>query len=79
MLLCLNVTAKEVQRLLQLETLLISSGFMAFPANFEVDGILAVGASDRYDLQAAYSSTSDSSSPENQIIDIVTPSHSTSF
>jgi len=33
-------------------------GFVAFPANVQIPGILTVGASDRYDQQANYSPTS---------------------
>ena len=48
-------------------------GEIRFPSN--VAGVLTVGASDRYDQQANYSPTSDLSSPQNQIIDILAPSH----
>ncbi|WP_373523790.1 S8 family serine peptidase [Aquiflexum sp.] len=50
-------------------------GFVSFPANVTVPGVLTVGASDRDDFQANYSPTSDPGSPNNQIIDIVAPSH----
>jgi hypothetical protein len=50
-------------------------GFISFPSNVEVNGVLAVGASDRYDEQANYSPTSDINSSNNQIVDIVAPSH----
>jgi subtilisin family serine protease len=50
-------------------------GFITFPSNVEVAGVITVGASDRYDAQANYSPTSDLGSSENQIIDIVAPSH----
>jgi len=49
--------------------------FIGFPANVTVPGVLSVGASDRNDLQANYSPTSNTGSPNNQIIDIVAPSH----
>lgn len=52
-----------------------NSGVISFPSNVEVDGLLTVGASDRYDQQANYSGTSNTGSPNNQIIDIVAPSH----
>jgi hypothetical protein len=51
------------------------NGIIKFPSNVEVDGVITVGASDRYDLQAQYSPTSDPESGNNQIIDIVAPSH----
>jgi subtilisin family serine protease len=51
------------------------NGGITFPANVTVAGVLTVGASDRYDQQANYSPTSDLSSPQNQIIDILAPSH----
>jgi len=35
-------------------------GFVAFPANVQIPGVLTVGASDRYDQQANYSPTSHS-------------------
>ena len=50
-------------------------GFVAFPANVNVPGVLAVGASDRDDDQAYYSPVSNPNSPHNQIIDVVAPSH----
>lgn len=51
------------------------NGDVRFPSNVNVAGVLTVGASDRYDLQANYSPTSNPGSPNNQIIDIVAPSH----
>jgi subtilisin family serine protease len=50
-------------------------GEVRFPANVMIPGVLTVGASDRYDEQADYSPTSNIWSAENQIIDIVAPSH----
>lgn len=50
-------------------------GVITFPANVNISGVFTVGASDRYDLQAEYSPTSMPTSPNNQIIDIVAPSH----
>lgn len=44
------------------------NGFVCFPANQKRNGMLAVGASDRYDYQADYS-------PTDTCIDIVAPSH----
>ncbi|MBW8332766.1 MAG: S8 family serine peptidase [Prolixibacteraceae bacterium] len=44
------------------------NGYVTFPANANVDGLLTVGASDRYDNQSDYS-------PTNALIDIVAPSH----
>ena len=52
-----------------------NNGFVCFPSNVEVEGVLTVGASDRYDQQADYSPTSNTDSSYNQIIDIVAPSH----
>jgi|GEM_PF-473359 len=51
------------------------NGIVHFPANAMVSGVLSVGASDRYNAQADYSPTSNAASPNNQIIDIVAPSH----
>ncbi|HEX5150236.1 MAG TPA: S8 family peptidase [Parafilimonas sp.] len=50
-------------------------GAVIFPGNVSIKGVLTVGASDRYDQQANYSPTSNPSSPFNQIVDIVAPSH----
>lgn len=50
-------------------------GYIVFPANVNVPGVLTGGASDRNDEQAAYSPTSNPSSNQNQIIDVVAPSH----
>ena len=50
-------------------------GIVAFPANVNIAGVLTVGASDRNDFQANYSPTSNLGSPNNQIIDVVAPSH----
>jgi len=44
------------------------NGYVTFPANANVNWLLTVGASDRYDNQADYS-------PTNSLIDIVAPSH----
>ena len=52
------------------------AGYVTFPANVNIPGVLTVGASDRNDFQANYSPTSVLSSPNNQIIDVVAPSHS---
>lgn len=52
-----------------------NNGFIHFPANVQTSGVLTVGASDRDDEQADYSPTSDVGSLNNQIIDIVGPSH----
>lgn len=51
------------------------NGEVRFPANVNVAGVLTVGASDRDDLQANYSPTSNPNSTNNQIIDLVAPSH----
>lgn len=50
-------------------------GFVSFPSNVNIPGVFTVGASDRDDLQADYSPTSNPNAPNNQIIDIVAPSH----
>jgi subtilisin family serine protease len=52
-----------------------NQGFVCFPSNVDIPGVLTVGASDRNDRQANYSATSNTNSPNNQIIDIVAPSH----
>lgn len=52
-----------------------SNGFVTFPGNVNIPGVLTVGASDRYDAQANYSPTSNTASTSNQIVDIVAPSH----
>lgn len=51
------------------------NGEIRFPSNVDVAGVFTVGASDRDDLQANYSPTSDPGSSNNQIIDISAPSH----
>ena len=51
------------------------NGVVEFPANVNVSGVLTVGASDRNDEQADYSPTSDPNSNQNQLIDVVAPSH----
>lgn len=45
-----------------------NSGFVTFPANSEIESLITVGASDRYDGQAIYS-------PSSSLIDVVAPSH----
>lgn len=45
-----------------------NNGYVFFPANNNINGMLTVGASDRYDYQADYS-------PTDTCIDIVAPSH----
>lgn len=52
-----------------------SDGVVSFPSNVNIPGVITVGASDRYDRQATYSPTTDVASPNNQVIDIVAPSH----
>jgi subtilisin family serine protease len=52
-----------------------NKGYIQFPANVNVSGVLTVGASDRNDKQANYSPTSDISHSCNQIVDVVAPSH----
>ena len=51
-------------------------GVVLSPANFDIEGLITVGATDRYDNQANYSPTSNPSIVGyNQIIDISAPSH----
>lgn len=50
------------------------NGQVSFPSNVQINGVLTVGASDRFDLQADYSPMS-TGAVNNQIIDIVAPSH----
>ncbi len=45
-----------------------NNGYITFLANVNVAGVLTIGASDRYDLQANYSPTSNPGSPNNQIL-----------
>ena len=52
-----------------------NNGNVNFPSNVNVNGVLTVGASDRFDLQANYSPSEDTNSTNNQIIDLVAPSH----
>jgi subtilisin family serine protease len=52
-----------------------NNGTIQFPGNVNVSGVITVGASDRYDQQAQYSPSSNMGSNNNQIIDIVAPSH----
>lgn len=44
------------------------NGYVEFPANHKINGMLTVGASDRYDMQADYS-------PTDTCIDVVAPSN----
>jgi subtilisin family serine protease len=52
-----------------------NNGGVNFPSNVNINGVLTVGASDRFDLQANYSPSENISSSNNQIIDLVAPSH----
>ena len=52
-----------------------NAGFVEFPSNVDVAGVLTVGASDRNDMRADYSPISNLSSSYRQIVDIVAPSH----
>ena len=49
-------------------TFLNDNGYVTYPANQNIDGMLTVGASDRYDKQSNYS-------PSSSLIDVVAPSH----
>lgn len=51
------------------------NGTISFPGSVQINGVLTVGASDRNDRQSDYSPTSNTASADNQIIDIVAPSH----
>ncbi len=51
------------------------NGYISFPANVTIAGVLSVGATDRTDHQANYSPTSDPGHAFNQITDICAPSH----
>lgn len=53
----------------------VNNGSVHFPANVDVAGVLTVGASDRDDLKAFYSPLGNPASPNNQLLDIVAPSH----
>lgn len=48
---------------------------VSFPSNVTISSVLTVGASDRNDAKAVYSATSDPGSGNNQLIDVVAPSH----
>ncbi|MCX8490199.1 MAG: S8 family serine peptidase, partial [Cyclobacteriaceae bacterium] len=50
-------------------------GQIGFPSNVNIPGVITVGASERNDLQSDYSPTSNLGSVNNQVIDIVAPSH----
>ncbi len=52
-----------------------NNGFVSFPGNVNIPGVITVGASSRYDLQSDYSPSGSPSSTNNQLIDIVAPSH----
>ncbi len=52
-----------------------NNGQIRFPSNVLINGVLTVGASDRDDEQSDYSPTSNAANPNNQMIDIVAPSH----
>jgi subtilisin family serine protease len=52
-----------------------NDGPVHFPSNVDVDGVLTVGASDRYDNKAYYSPLGHPLSINNQVIDLVAPSH----
>ncbi|MBC9914341.1 S8 family serine peptidase [Chitinophaga varians] len=52
-----------------------NNGTVNFPGNVNIPGVLTVGASDRFDRQSDYSPSSNPGSGNNQIIDVVAPSH----
>lgn len=53
-----------------------NNGYVEFPANVNIPGVLTVGASDRNDHQADYSPTSNTgATAQNQYIDVAAPSH----
>lgn len=51
------------------------TGYVTYPANINVNGVIRVGASDRDDNPADYSPYSDPNSPYFQIVDVMAPSH----
>ena len=52
-----------------------NNGYVGFPANVTITGVISVGASDRNDHQANYSPSSNPNHAYNQLVDIVAPSH----
>jgi subtilisin family serine protease len=52
-----------------------NNGYVHFPSNVDVAGVLTVGASDRFDFKAFYSPLGNPLSSNNQIIDLVAPSN----
>ncbi|PKQ67919.1 hypothetical protein BZG01_06010 [Labilibaculum manganireducens] len=52
-----------------------NDGFVHFPSNVNVTGVLTVGASDRFDQKSFYSPLANPASQNNQVIDLVAPSH----
>lgn len=57
-----------------------NDGSITFPANAEIEGIITVGASNRYDQQSNYSPNSNTSvTTSDQVIDIVAPSSNYSY
>jgi subtilisin family serine protease len=52
-----------------------NNGYVHFPSNVDVAGVLTVGASDRFDFKSFYSPLGNPSSSNNQLIDLVAPSH----
>jgi subtilisin family serine protease len=53
----------------------VNNGFVHFPSNVNIPGVLTVGASDRDDLKSFYSPLGNINSPRNQVLDISAPSH----
>ena len=54
-------------------------GYISFPGNVNISGVLTVGASGPTDHQANYSGTANPGSPNNQLIDVVAPSSPYTF
>ncbi|MBC9930103.1 S8 family serine peptidase [Chitinophaga qingshengii] len=50
-------------------------GYVGFPSNVNIDGVLTVGASDRFDRQAEYSPFSQPLQGRGSMIEVVAPSH----
>ncbi len=54
---------------------LVNNGFVHFPSNVNIPGVLTVGASDRDDLKSFYSPLGNPNSTNNQVLDVTAPSH----
>lgn len=54
---------------------LVNNGFVHFPSNVNIPGVLTVGASDRDDLKSFYSPLGNPNIANNQVLDVTAPSH----